>query len=43
MARPAVAAGQLSCLNAQRTDLTGQSYLPVHRGREHPPGAITLG
>jgi hypothetical protein len=43
MARPAVAAEQLSCLNAQRTDLTGQSYLPVHRWREHPPGAITLG
>ena len=42
MARP-VAAEQLSCLNAQRTDLTGQSYLPVHRWREHSPGAITLG
>ncbi len=43
MARPAVAAEQLSRLNAQRTDLTGQSYLPVHRWREHSPGAITLG
>jgi hypothetical protein len=43
MARPAVAAEQLSCLNAQRTDLTGQGYLPVHRWREHSPGAITLG